>query len=633
MEVLLDGREAQDVELAPAPQAPLCPLEAGGPRIQVVQQHWRERLLVVGLVVALAVPGVTIAAVVTGEWVNRPEQRGWLIIGFGFYIAAAMRALWEIFLRLYERTSFLRVELRRYTSPTLYESVTDTLAKESEKRGLTCSWDQEATQEHDRVTGDTSVKLRFWASRARAMDVCIRVPREEPSSGPPEELQVHFQYSPGEDVILGRDSRLERREVLVLSIRTSPERALHDKALLTRWLQLCYTTFVQPIDGVVSVFALQESSTDWVPEWKFERSKPCKSASGTGQSFFLHRGSLDTVLADARLWASTSLRVYMVTGPPGVGKSEFTIWLAGQLRLPVYRLCLTSKKLTDDRLAQLLSQSAVGHNSVLVQVDEFQGTVERWVAGVAAGGAAGGVTPGGFCECLQGSTAMGKGVVVLSGTSELMAEEVRKRLPAVYRRIHCVAELSWMAEEDVRCYFRQFLLKFVPGQGPDAWAEWEQAFMREGSPWKGQRPITVDMLKQYLMRQITESSVLGYGDFSRPPGASSMEPEEFQVRSECCGDFFTLVCDPERAAGFLDSYAPVQVTCVGPPPQAKQADPPPAPAQAPQAWRRGQAWAHSQPQEQHREQRGGQTAPPPASPEKAGFSGLQQAAWAPTSEP
>ena len=89
----------------------------------------------------------------------------------------------------------------------------------------------------------------------------------------------------------------------------------------------------------------------------------------------------------------------MITGPPGVGKSEFTIWIAGplllcafdinieqmdvlffgggelksiqmkrwnygplrlmfsgQLGVPVYRLCLSSPRLTDDRLAQHLGQ-------------------------------------------------------------------------------------------------------------------------------------------------------------------------------------------------------------------------------------------------------------------------------------
>ena len=54
-----------------------------------------------------------------------------------------------------------------------------------------------------------------------------------------------------------------------------------------------------------------------------------KNASATGQGFYLERNALYNILADAKLWSQTALRVYMITGPPGVGKSEFTIWIAG----------------------------------------------------------------------------------------------------------------------------------------------------------------------------------------------------------------------------------------------------------------------------------------------------------------
>ena len=59
------------------------------------------------------------------------------------------------------------------------------------------------------------------------------------------------------------------------------------------------------------------------------------------------------------------------------------------------------------------------------KVDEFQETLERWLDGHREG-----VSAGGFCEVLQGSTAMSRGVVVITGTSELVAEGVRRRLPA-----------------------------------------------------------------------------------------------------------------------------------------------------------------------------------------------------------
>ena len=73
----------------------------------------------------------------------------------------------------------------------------------------------------------------------------------------------------------GRDSRVERNEIIVLFVRTCSERILDDKADLRHWLKACHAKHVQPTEGVVKIYALQESSSDWVPEWAFERVKPC----------------------------------------------------------------------------------------------------------------------------------------------------------------------------------------------------------------------------------------------------------------------------------------------------------------------------------------------------------------------
>ncbi len=176
-------------------------------------------------------------------------------------------------------------------------------------------------------------------------------------------------------------------------------------------------------------------------------------------------------------WVADALRVYMISGAPGTDKSVFTIWLASQLALPIFRLCLASPNLTDDRLAQLLSQSSITHNAVVLQVDEFQETLQRWIGSSPDAGSIG-VTPAGFCECVQGSTAMGRGVVVLSGTGELVDDRVRRELAAVFPRIHCCAHLSWMSQEDMRLFFRQFLLRFVPGLPGDEWEQWEKSSCR-----------------------------------------------------------------------------------------------------------------------------------------------------------
>ena len=37
-------------------------------------------------------------------------------------------------------------------------------------------------------------------------------------------VDVKVQYYPGEDIVTGRDSRVERREVMMLALRTSVEK-------------------------------------------------------------------------------------------------------------------------------------------------------------------------------------------------------------------------------------------------------------------------------------------------------------------------------------------------------------------------------------------------------------------------
>ena len=550
---------ADDVEMAPTSAEPSDSSRAK-PSAEIVEETQKERLLAILLAIALVVPGIAFAVAIIDQWASSPSQRGWLILGFGFYILAALKALWESILRLYDRIFYLRVELRRIVCPTLFEAVSNSIAEEAEKAGRTCSWDQEAVQEHDQLTGDFAVKMRFWSSQPRTIRMrlvevedCV----EQSDTGTPRprrELDAKVQYCPGEDVVTGRDSRVERREMLVLRVTTSAERVLEDKAMIRRWLKNCHDKWMEQAEGVVKVFALQESSSDWVPTWAFERVRQVKSSQSTGQEFYLERDSLKTILADAQLWSGSALRVYLVRGPPGVGKSEFIIWLAAQLKLPVYRLCLSSPKMTDDRLAQLLSQSAVTHNEVLVQVDEFQETVNRWKQSHESRVESSGVTPGGFCECLQGSTAMGRGVVVLTGTEEVAQEDVRRMLPAVFRRVHREAFLSWISKQDVCCYFRLFLSRFVPGCAHAEWVDWARIFTGEGTPWGCARPISVDMLKQFLMHTITEASCAGLGDFS---GTGSGGVMEFQVHATRRTDFFALVCDISKAEEFLQSYSPV----------------------------------------------------------------------------
>ena len=134
-----------------------------------------------------------------------------------------------------------------------------------------------------------------------------------------------------------------------------------------------------------------------------------------------------------------------------------------------------------------------------------------------------------------------------------MDEDVKQRLPAVFRRMHREAHLSWMSVQGVARFFRQLLLRFLPGCSPLDWEHSEQEFLNEAAPWRT-RPISVDMVKQFPMRQITEATCLGPGCFV-PSGQPGMA--EFRVHALRYSGSFALVCNAESANSFPDAYSPV----------------------------------------------------------------------------
>jgi DNA polymerase III delta prime subunit len=443
------------------------------------------------------------------------------------------------------------VFIERAEQNRLFEAVTSILAKNAEKSGETCSRDAEAIQEPDEVSGQYAVRLRFWGTQPRNIQAAIRV-RAPGNAGAEHKLTIRVGFSPGPNVICGRDSHIQNCASLILSKNSSSKKIVEEKALIKQWLQECCVTWEKPADGMVKVKALHQTSTDWIRQWQNERVKECKSVSGTGDDFYLKRPSLERILADAKLWASSSLRVYMISGPPGVGKSEFVIWLASKLGMSIYRLCLSSTNLTDDQLTQLLSQSAIQENAVLLQVDEFQVTVDRWLHDSPTA-SSGGITAGGFCEALQGSSAMCRGVVVLTGTDQLVLKDIESTLPGVYRRIRNSVRLDCMTQSDIATYFHNFLRRFMPAATDEDWVRWKQVFTQEEGPWSGTRNISIDMLKQYLMHELTEASCNSMGSFTTGKGTS------FEINPMDYNKFFESVCGLNRAEDFLGVYTQAEL--------------------------------------------------------------------------
>ena len=146
---------------------------------------------------------------------------------------------------------------------------------------------------------------------------------------------------------------------------------------------------------------------------------------------------------------------------------------------------------------------------------------------------------------------MRSGIIIVSGTGDT-DETARVNLPAVYRRIHRSVCLTWMEQIDIRPLFKNFLHSFVPDVSETDWVLYQNKILAN-SPWAGSRPISVDMLKQYLMSRITEASVRGIGEFKEGI------VDAFRVSADRQTEFFAIVCDVHSAKSFLDAYAPVDI--------------------------------------------------------------------------
>ena len=435
-----DGLLQPMEELVPLMQAGRLDVAGGASqgssdiKIELVSGRWRDRLWGSALAIVVLVLMLVVVLALFESLYTSPSQRGWVILGLTYYIGSTWRLAWDRLEVILWRSLYIRVVVDRMSAMTLFEAITARLEGLADQRAPEfASRDSEAFTSYDVVTGQQSVKFSFWGTRPKHVRFRLQPPPEVAGTRNPIVL---VEYTFGDNMICGRDSRVERNRHLTMWITSSTETVAEDKRLLNHWCQDCLGKALEPPPDRVGVYGLQQSSTDWIQEWGLDRTKTVKSGEHTGDRFYLERKEFKRLRTDAVMWASSDLRLYMVTGPPGVGKSEFTLWLAGCLCWPVYRLSLTMDNLTDARLAQLLSASSMKHDALILQVDEFQEVLSRWEKNDNSIA----VTPGGFNEALQGCATREQGIVVLSGTH---SEKQLEAHPALLRRLSMKITLAY----------------------------------------------------------------------------------------------------------------------------------------------------------------------------------------------
>ena len=418
-------------------------------------------------------------------FVTAPSQRGWALLAFAYYINILVRTAWEKLLLLINHHNYLRLVVMGMDASTLYNAITADIEAAAETAARISgvdvhgTRDMQACTDYDPATGKRVVKFTFWGVQDRSLRMMLHPPHNAVGTGQPASdsrqravaLTVEYKY--GERMICGRDSHLEQATMLTVWLRTSLTNMTADRQLLRLCCEQSLAKALEPPRDRVEIYTLHDSSADWVPEWHLQQTRLLKDTTHVGQDFYLRRDALNELTTDADLWIRRSLRIHLLTGPPGVGKTEFTVWLAGYLRVPIYRLSLINPSLTDARLIQLLSPNSMKHETVVVQIDEFHQVLDSWDKKDNRTL----VTQGGFNDFLQGSSTLTTGLIIATGHESITREENARKYEGLFRRFETHTKLEYLKPEDGRLFFRNFLMQYVKGSTLQEWMAWEDAFL------------------------------------------------------------------------------------------------------------------------------------------------------------
>ena len=98
-----------------------------GVEVYVVSAPILKHLSVWALAALFVVVGAGPFALLLNEWVQNPNQRGWLLLGSAFYVLASLKYLWNEFQMIWTQTMNLQACVDRQASKILFEGITDSV--------------------------------------------------------------------------------------------------------------------------------------------------------------------------------------------------------------------------------------------------------------------------------------------------------------------------------------------------------------------------------------------------------------------------------------------------------------------------------------------------------------------------
>ena len=370
----------------------------------------------------------------------------YIMSAFAYILLQQCREAWTCIIKWWYDWYGFRIDVNKLQTPDLYESIFDYVSDKvmAQNRSVTAN----AILKYDRKqraellvfqnTGSSSFGTRFYLEDTTTGHIC----------------NVEVQYGQGAPVCVGKDRTMKQDSCLSLYI--SPRTPL-SQTLIHEWMNSCLQASRKQIADRLDVFTLHQTSTDWIPEWKFSNSRALKSSSGQGLNYYITRPECDLIYREAEDFMDSFLCCYLVHGPSGSGKSEFATWLAGMLHVPLYILNLTCPGLDDSRLLNVGGYAALHHNDpVVLLVDEFQAVYKKLKSRQPETGITG-ITLEGLQQFMQSAGSLQNGVLLLCSLESPIDFEF-----PTSRRIHQTIELHPFSSEQLCTMAVHFVISKTP---------------------------------------------------------------------------------------------------------------------------------------------------------------------------
>ena len=358
-----------------------------------------------------------------------------------FYLPQCYKA-WRCIAQWWTDWHWFRIAIHRMQEAELYECIF-TFVSDIVVDNRQCI-SANAVLKYDRQQGVKALVLQNEGNTSFGTRL-----RLENKSG--RSCSVCVEYDQGEHICVGKDRTMQQNSCLTLWITPRTEETWK---LVKEWMSSCLESSRKQVADRLDVFTLQQTSTDWIPEWKFSNSRALKSCGGKGLNYYISRPECELIYRDAKTFIDDILCCYHVYGASGSGKSEFAAWLAGMLHVPLYILNLTCPGLDDSRLLSIAGYAGFRHSDpVVLLVDEFQAVYQKLTSSDATMR----VTLEGLHAFMSSAGSLQNGVLLLCGLDDGSSFD----LPTS-RRIHHSIKLTPFTPEQLCTMAVHFLQSKTP---------------------------------------------------------------------------------------------------------------------------------------------------------------------------